>query len=138
MMSAMISFETVKALNLPIGEYVIFGSGPLKAHGIRESRDIDLLVTGELYSDLSAKGWDKQSTTDGEEFLVNQNVEVYKRWSFGSYNPGTEEIIGRAEIIDDLPFATLQDVIIWKSALGREKDVEDLRLIDDYIKSKDD
>ena len=38
-------FEKLKALRLPASEYVIFGSGPLFAHGLLgEVRDIDVVA----------------------------------------------------------------------------------------------
>ncbi len=41
--------KEVKSLGLPEGEYAVFGSGPLAVHKIRDTRDIDLLVSPKLY-----------------------------------------------------------------------------------------
>jgi hypothetical protein len=49
--------KEVKSLNLPIGQYVVFGSGPLQIHGIRESNDVDLLVLPGLFEKLKGEGW---------------------------------------------------------------------------------
>jgi hypothetical protein len=35
----------VKPLNLPKGQYVVFGSCPMALAGLREAGDIDMLVT---------------------------------------------------------------------------------------------
>jgi hypothetical protein len=51
----------VKALNLPQSEYIVYGSCPLAAAGIRESNDIDLLVSRNVGIGLKLKGW-KQIT----------------------------------------------------------------------------
>lgn len=50
-------FEEVKNLNLPLGQYLVAGSGPIAAHGIRDYKDIDILVTENLYNKLMKSGW---------------------------------------------------------------------------------
>lgn len=45
-------FEKFKALNLPLGEYAIFGSGPMAIRELRESADIDLVVTEKFFEEL--------------------------------------------------------------------------------------
>jgi hypothetical protein len=50
--------EKVKSLALMDGQYVVFGSGPMAIHGIRNSSDIDLFVTEEQYNELKRReGW---------------------------------------------------------------------------------
>ena len=41
--------DQVKSLNLPLGQYAVTGSGVMAAHSIRDYKDIDLLVTLELF-----------------------------------------------------------------------------------------
>jgi len=41
-------FNRIKGLNLPVGDYAIFGSGPLIVRGIiRGSNDLDIIRRGE-------------------------------------------------------------------------------------------
>ena len=47
----------MKSLSLPEGSYVVFGSGPMAALGIREVNDIDLYVSTEVLEELKQKGW---------------------------------------------------------------------------------
>jgi predicted nucleotidyltransferase len=35
-----------------------------------------------------------------------------------------------------LPFVSLEDTITWKSNKNREKDLEDIKLINEYLKNK--
>ena len=37
-----------------------------------------------------------------------------------------------AEVIDDIPYLSLKDVYEWKNRLDREKDKQDIMLIDAY------
>lgn len=129
-------FEKVKNLQLPIGQYVVFGSGPLEAHGIRQCRDIDLFITSELYQKLKSEGWEEKEWPDGDGYyLKKDDIEADDTWHYGDYNPAPEEIIADAEMIEGIPFAPLDEVRAWKIAFGRPKDIEDVRLIDDYLKS---
>ena len=49
-------FKKLKELNFPQGEYVVVG-GAVTAHGIRESKDLDILVTPTLYQQLQKQGY---------------------------------------------------------------------------------
>ena len=52
--------KLVKKLDLPIGQYVVFGSGPLDVHGIRETWDVDICVKPELFEKLKlTKEWEE-------------------------------------------------------------------------------
>jgi len=42
-------------------------------------------------------------------------------------------IIDRAELIEGLPFAHLEGVLSFKRALGRVKDLEHIRLIEEHL-----
>lgn len=128
-------FDKVKELNLPIGQYVVFGSGPLAAYGIRESRDVDLLITNSLYIKLKNEGWEEKEWSDGGFYLMHKDVEADDSWQYGKYNPSPEEIIKKAEIIEGIPFAPLVEVLKWKQSYGRPKDLADVKLIKDYLKS---
>lgn len=37
-------FQNLRNLNLPLGEYAIFGSGPMGVRNLREMHDIELLL----------------------------------------------------------------------------------------------
>lgn len=126
--------EKVKQLNLPIGLYVVFGSGPLMVHGIRDSQDIDLLVTTELYRTLQANpAWEVKKWPDGSEYLANGDYEVDDIWHYNGYRPKTEDIIAKAEFIEGVPFAPLEEVRRWKKAFGRPKDLVDVKLIEEFM-----
>lgn len=128
--------ERVKELNLPHGQYVVFGSGPLAVHGIRETNDVDLLVTTELYNQLKEQGWEEKEWELGGTYLCKGIYEVDNSWSYGDYDPGPEEIITIAEMHDGIPFAPLTEVIKWKHAFGRPKDLEDIELIQAYHRER--
>jgi hypothetical protein len=129
-------FEAVGRLGLPVGRYVVFGSGPLAAHGIRETGDVDLLVTTALYEALRADGWEEKILGGpfGGRFLVRGVYEVTDSWDYGDYNPTPEALIAAAEMINGIPFAPLAEVLRWKQAFGRPKDLADVELIEQHLR----
>ncbi|MEA1963501.1 MAG: hypothetical protein U9M94_04695 [Patescibacteria group bacterium] len=58
------------------------------------------------------------------------NVEVYNDWICLSIN--VDEMIDTAETIANFPYVQLKYVIEWKTKFGREKDIENLKLIEKY------
>ncbi|GAB0174652.1 MAG: hypothetical protein HHAS10_05310 [Candidatus Altimarinota bacterium] len=123
-------FDEARILDLPLGEYVIFGSGPMVVRGIREGRDIDIIVTHSLFEKLR----DKYSKHIHDEKLELGKIEL----SAKCLDYSDDEIltlISTAELIEGLPFATLDEVIKFKKRLNREKDRVDIELIETYRKS---
>ena len=59
-------------------------------------------------------------------------IEVFKDWKpwFDDIN----ELIDTADIIDGIRFVKLKYVLEWKSAMGRDKDREDVKIILEYLK----
>ena len=43
--------DELKKLNLPIGTYAIFSSGPLAVRNLRENNDLDIIVTKLFFED---------------------------------------------------------------------------------------
>lgn len=122
----------VKALNFPKDSYIVFGSGPLAAAGIREVNDIDLLVSKESYEELRKKGWQKLDKGPNDHPLVYDVFEAHDNWNFSSYNPTLKELLANAAYVDEVPFASLADVKRWKAVSPGTKHVADIKLIDSY------
>ena len=129
--------DRVKGLELPMGEYALFGSVPLAAHRIRESRDVDLLVTIELYQELRLRGWKEKKTGIGREVIVSGCFEAGYSWTYGKYKSDAKKLIENAEIVNGVPVVALEEVIKWKRALGRKKDLKDIISIERYYLRRD-
>src|SRR3989344_669354 len=134
-------FERVKRLNFPIGKYVVAG-GAMEAHGIRKAKDVDLIVTKELFDDLLKQGWAPKPCRpndigkDGtKRKLRKDDVSIISEYSWlDKYFAKTEDLIASADIIQGIPFVSLDELLKWKKASRREKDLEDIELIEDYLK----
>ncbi len=127
--------KKVKDLNLPKGKYIVFGSVPMCMRGIRNCEDIDLLVSPRIYANLKKQGWDEKITDFGH-VLKRGLFDVAEDWGFGSFNPKLSDLLARADHFDGISFASLEDVVVWKKAFGREKDHVDIKLIEDYLRLK--
>lgn len=122
----------MKELNLPEGSYIVFGATPLAVAGIRESQDIDLLVTPELRAMLLKQGWKEVQKGVNDHPVTRGVYEAHDAWNFDGFQPTLAELQSRALLVDGIPFASLQDVRKWKTAAGRPKDLADLALLDEY------
>src|SRR3972149_5367312 len=109
----------VKILDLPKGSYIVFGSCPLAVLGIREANDIDLLVSQEIYEKLKKDGWEEIDKGPNDKPLVQDVFEAHNNWNFSSYKPTLKDL--------------LENVRKWKVASGRPKDVNDIKMIDNYF-----
>ncbi len=128
--------KEVKKLGLPKGSYIVFGSGALAMRGIRETKDIDLVVTKKVYNNLKKEGWKEEEPLEGRPVVTSGNYEAAPAWNFGDYNPSLKELLETADYIDGVPFANLREVIKWKKAFGRENDLKDIKLIKNYLEAK--
>ncbi len=126
----------VKSLNLPKNSYVGFGSGPLAAAGIRDANDIDLLVSKEIYEKFKKSGWKILYKGPKDTPLVFDVFEAHKNWNFSEYKPTLQDLLNNAIEVDGVTFASIADVRKWKVASGRPKHMNDVGLIDSYIKNQ--
>lgn len=128
-------FSQVKSLNLPLGKYAVIGSGVMSAYNIHKHKDIDLVVTQDLYEELKIRGWQtKQIKLDFEVIVLGISEASYKIVTLDNYQPDVKFLINNADVINEIAFTKLNDVIDFKRALGREKDIQDIILIENFLK----
>lgn len=100
----------------------------LVLYGVKEAtRDIDLICTAELADQLEQRGFPfRKDGLDGTRiFQINDKVEVLENWQ-------TDEVIE----LEGLKIASLLSIRKQKEALGREKDLADIRLIDCFLEKR--
>jgi len=134
-MTAQTIIHKVQELALPPGSFIVFGSCPMAAVGIRESQDIDLFITEETDALLHRRGWQRVDSKAGDLQLEYAEFDTHTNWHIGSYNPSLQGLLATAMVIDDVPFGALEEVKAWKSVLGRSKDIADIALIDAFLGS---
>jgi len=125
-------FDKVRALNLPAGEYALFGSAPLGVRNLKECRDVDVIVSSRVFEGFQGMpGWEVKVTDFGSEYMSFGQIELWKNWYPGAWN--IEELIRDAETIAGLPFVRLERVLEWKKLLRREKDISDIATIEHFF-----
>uniref|UniRef100_A0A831YTD0 Polymerase nucleotidyl transferase domain-containing protein n=1 Tax=candidate division WWE3 bacterium TaxID=2053526 RepID=A0A831YTD0_UNCKA len=117
----------LRRLNLPIGKYAVFGSAVMAVRGIRESPNIDVIVTNDLWHKLV-----EAHTPDEEGFIRIGNVKI-SNWWFVPTRKSLPAMIHEAEIIRGIPFVRIEEVKSYKSLLTGYKDRNDVKLIDQYL-----
>ncbi len=120
--------EEVKKLKLPTDQYVLWGSTPLAIRGLRKARDIDIVVTKSLWDDLL-----KTYKPQGEKKNVIKLGEIEIWNDLLNLTDKIDEIVENRDMIMDLPFMGLSYVIEWKKMRGKEKDLKDIELINNYL-----
>jgi len=127
--------DRVKHLQLPVGSYAVFGSGPLEAHGLRDAKDLDIIVTPEYFRECRKDPkWRAIKLRDHHESLEWGSVAMFDSWAPDSWD--IPRMIREAEMIDGVPFVRLETVADWKRIRNTEKDREDVRLIEEYLKTR--
>lgn len=134
-------FEAARELDLPLGHWAITSSGPMGIRGIRPINDIDIIVDRTLWDELEAKYGLKyvdgrpKINVPGDMFDINGYATYPEAEDTDPEKPSMEQQIKEADIIDGLPFVALRYTIYFKRQQGREKDLKDIGLIEEYLRS---
>ena len=118
--------KIIKDMELPLNEYWITSGAALVIHGVKEeTTDIDLGCTDNLWEYFLQKGYTYRVEKDNSKIMkINDYVEIVKDW-----------IVDEIEFIDGLPIGSLESIKKQKSKLGREKDIRDIKIIDEFIEN---
>jgi hypothetical protein len=126
--------RALKDMNLDTGDFVIFGSAPLLAHGLRSDiRDLDVLARNGVWAEVAAKGELAFGDETGDEIreFHGGRIQFSQRWISGDFN--TDHLIEGATIVAGLPFAPLVEVLCYKERLDRPKDQDDIAALREHL-----
>lgn len=118
--------ERLQELPFSKNEYWLVAGGAMVLHGFRtHTHDIDLGCSTLLADKLEQQGYVVSCCEDGtRKILYSENIEIFENW-----------IDGTVEIISSVPVVCIDGLIQMKTKLGREKDLEDIALIEKTRKS---
>lgn len=119
--------EILKQLPFSKEDYWLVTGAALVLYNIREeTSDIDIGCTTDLINKLINQGYEYKILNDNTKYIkYNQNIEIYEKWLFD-----------KVYYIDEIPVISIKDLIEMKTKLGRPKDLEDIKLINYYLKNK--
>ncbi len=125
--------DELKKLVLPKDSFVVVGSGLLDVLGIRKAQDIDIIVSETTFQELKNSDW---KTVEKPEGIALQNgaFEAALSWDSKDGRPNFSELLERSVGINGYHFSNLNDLLVWKKKKGRPKDLQDVQLINDYLK----
>ena len=128
-------FELLRSLELPLGDYAVFGSGPLIVRGIIEAtNDLDVVSRGRAWEHALSRGF-LVLLPDGDEIVscFGGAVTIGRSWAYGDFD--IDELINTADVIDGIPFVRLEHVVRYKEIAARQKDLTHLRLLAEHQRS---
>lgn len=129
--------KKVKELNFPTNQYIIAGSGIMVMHNLKETKDIDIVVSEKLFNQYS-KIWEQIPYTYPDKlgcvYLQKDEIELYRDVNHGEeFRPTLEELLARAEYFDGIAFIHLKDLLKFKKSYNRPKDQNDIQLIEQCL-----
>lgn len=115
--------ESLSALPLKPGDYCVITGTALVMHGIKEeTKDIDISCTKKAFRTLTAQGYPIKQGDFARKVIYSDDVEIFEDWHRGAI-----------AMIEEVPVASLESVIMMKKQLGREKDRIDIAKIEAHL-----
>ena len=114
--------QKLRDLSWPAEDYWVVAGAAMVLYGLRpETRDLDLGCTTARADALEAAGVPFRHMDDGSGrwFALSGDVEVFENW-----------FADRVALVEGVPVVSLKGLRDMKQALGREKDLRDIALID--------
>ena len=128
--------DKVKALNLPLDQIIVIGSGILDQLEIRPAVDIDLAVSSDLMKKLSEESsdWIKKFDDNQRFYFIKDDgsAEVWDGWEFDEQVVSYDGLLDYVVEYDGVRFVNLEFLSRWKKWRSLEKDTQDVKLIDEW------
>ncbi|MFC4048474.1 hypothetical protein ACFOY4_02160 [Actinomadura syzygii] len=125
------------AMDLDPDDFVIFGSGPLLAHGLRRGvSDLDIVARNHVWDYAYVRGVHGRGRYSGDMIvsLWGGRLQFSRQWIPGAR--GADELIDDADVFGGLRFAPLRDVLAYKLRLRRPKDLLDISTLSGRLREE--
>ncbi|MEV8052133.1 MULTISPECIES: hypothetical protein [Streptomyces] len=117
----------LNSLEFERDDFLVFGSAPLMVHGLRsELGDLDVLARGDAWKRAHRLGLPSTGKATGSPAMHfwGGEIEVFDQWISAEWQ--FDHLASRADVIEGVRFAGLQDVLAYKAELMRPKDLADI------------
>tara|TARA_B100001179_G_scaffold213944_1_gene182938 strand:+ start:59 stop:466 length:408 start_codon:yes stop_codon:yes gene_type:complete len=127
--------DYLKTLSLNPKQYLVVGSALLSVKGIKSLNDIDLLVHPDLFVELQNRGWKEEIVNNGDQNWTRLSYDIceafleFREKSFGEWVSDSSLL----EVVDGISFLKLEEVLRVKKSWHREKDITDIKAIENYL-----
>ncbi len=125
--------SSLKELNLPNNEYVVVGGGVLAALDLKETYDIDLVVSPVLFASLRQSGWKLKNRPNNKPGLRNSVFEAYLDVDCGEIRRSFDALIQDSFQVEGISFMDVKTLVLLKLEYGRPKDLVDLELLENVM-----
>jgi len=120
----------LKSLGYPLREILVIGSSTMALYELKDNHDLDLWVTEKVYRKMLK---DSRFFFNGR-LLESKDGSIEASYKLPCSNGNIEDNLKRATIVNGVHFQCLKDVLAWKKCMKRTKDIEHIRMIEDYMK----
>lgn len=124
--------DKTKELGLGPEDCVVVAGGAMAARGLKETADVDLVVSETVYEILKQRGWIEEDH-DGMKMLIHDVYEAFTDWDSPKGKPNITDVLADSEFIDGVAVASLPRVLAWKKRMNRPKDKADIEKIEVYL-----
>jgi len=127
--------EAIRAAGLSTDSVIVIGSGILDKLGIREAHDIDLVVDEEAFASFDSRpDLVRHENALGVSYHTeNDAIELWRTWGLlGEVERTYGDLLPNTIVYDGVRYMTLAYVKQWKQKKGRDKDLRDVTLIEQY------
>jgi hypothetical protein len=131
--------EELEKFNLTPDNCIVVGSGILNALNIRKSKDIDVVVEGNVYQQFVTNNLFRKIDVHGREVFTNELLEVGTSWDVSGKVWRFNDLIDNSVVIDGVRYITLEFLLAAKRGFLLEekvlqKDIDDVHSIENYLK----
>ena len=125
-------------LGLPLGDWALFGSGPLLVRGwIDEVGDLDVISRGAAWDSAKEIGELGSLQPDGVKIVNIDGGAITIGTSWRYIEVSIDALIDEAEEIDGIPCVRLEHIIAYKQIADRPKDRGHLAVIEKHLAGRD-
>ena len=119
--------ELLNAFPYDREDYWVVGGGAMVLYGIREqTHDIDLGCSKRMADALEQGGFlQGYSESGSRRFRCGELIEIFENWLSDSVTS-----------VEGIPVVSIRGLIEMKQELGREKDLKDIRLINEFLSQR--
>lgn len=125
--------EIVRKLELPAGDWAVFGSCPMAIRGLKDHcHDLDIIARGAAWEKALTLGDVVQAPMRDHVVRLHDNsIEIFDGWKPGDWD--IDALIDSAELIDGIPYVQLDEVLKWKKRMLRNSDVRDIKVLEQHL-----
>jgi len=126
------AIEMIHRLGLKRGSYVVIGGAVLEVLNLRETSDVDLVVSDDVYAHYrDERNWTEYVQDNGKKVLSHDGYNLMHTWMGNSL----KHLQHHSFEVEKVAFMGVDELIEAKRHLGRKKDLEDIMLLEGYQES---